>query len=134
MSDILTEMVEQYQELFANRGLQLQHTIQPVELRASPHLVHIMLSNLLSNQQKYTSARGRANVTLEDKKIEFKNQGQPLRFAEDKLFTRFKKEKASSESIGLGLAIIKQICHVHKWDIVYAYADGWHVFTIYFGR
>jgi signal transduction histidine kinase len=130
LSDIVLEMTDQFEELFNNKGLHLKHYIHPVKTNASPHLVNIMVSNLLSNMRSHTEAGKYVAVSLSADKMVFVNDGEPLQFAEDMMFARFKKKHAASTGIGLGLSIIKQICVVHGWVISYDYLDGRHHFTI----
>lgn len=131
LSDIITDMTDQFEELFNNKGLHLKHDIQPVNINGSPHLVNIMVSNLLSNMRNHTEAGKYVAVSLSADNLVFINEGKPLRFSEDALFTRFKNKDSASAGIGLGLSIIKQICLVHGWVISYGYFDGRHNFTIH---
>jgi len=32
--------------------------------------------------------------------------------------------------VGLGLAIAKAVCEVHRWDIIYDFVSGNHLFTV----
>ena len=50
-----------------------------------------------------------------------------------KLFNRFYKGEKSSEHHGLGLSIVKQICLVSGFSIVYRFTSGEHNFEILFG-
>jgi signal transduction histidine kinase len=131
LSGIATEMINQFEELFNNKGLHLKYDIQPLTINASPHLVNIMISNLLSNMRNHTEAGKYITVSLSPDKMVFINEGEPLRFSEDTMFARFKKKHTASTGIGLGLSIIKQICLVHGWEIKYDYLNGRHHFTIF---
>ncbi|GAA4320128.1 HAMP domain-containing sensor histidine kinase [Mucilaginibacter gynuensis] len=131
LSAALNDVISQLEELFLSRGLQLQQHVAEVSAKASPHLVNIMLSNLLSNMLKNTRPDAALSVSLNADKLIFKNEGEPLPFAEEVLFTRFKKNKKAQSGIGLGLSIVRQICQVHQWDIQYSYTNQTHIFTVY---
>lgn len=46
------------------------------------------------------------------------------------LFDRFKKGSINAESVGLGLAIVRQICHSYQLGIDYQYQAGIHTLTL----
>jgi hypothetical protein len=48
------------------------------------------------------------------------------------LFERFKKGNPGSDSIGIGLAIVRQISDLNGFNILYKYSDGWHIVAISF--
>jgi len=58
--------------------------------------------------------------------------GQGAAGATEELFERFKKGNAAGDSIGIGLAIVRQICELSQFDIVYIYNGGWHGLAISF--
>ncbi|SDD38756.1 Signal transduction histidine kinase [Mucilaginibacter pineti] len=131
LSVTVTDIIDQFEELFNSKRLHLKHDIQPVTINASPHLVNIMVSNLLSNMRNHTEPGKFVAVALSPDKLMFVNEGKLLTFSEDALFTRFKNKDAASTGIGLGLSIIKQICLVHGWVINYGYSNGRHHFTVF---
>jgi hypothetical protein len=48
------------------------------------------------------------------------------------LFERFKKGNSGSDSIGIGLAIVRQICDLSHFTIDYQYRDGFHCLAVGF--
>jgi two-component system OmpR family sensor kinase len=48
------------------------------------------------------------------------------------LFERFKKGNSGSDSIGIGLAIVRQICDLSHFSIDYQYVSGFHVLAVGF--
>ncbi|WP_183560438.1 sensor histidine kinase [Mucilaginibacter sp. SP1R1] len=132
LSVLLTEQLQQLEELYESRKIDLKIHIEPCFIRASPHLVDIMLSNMLANQLKHSAVGAAISVKLNDSLIEFSNEGEPLPFAESDLFTRFVKGDQGKAGIGLGLSIVKKICLVHHWSIEYTYDKGIHLFQVRF--
>jgi signal transduction histidine kinase len=131
---LLHQHIEQLDELYGNRNLQLQTNIKQSCTEASPYLLEILLSNLLSNQIKYAPTGSTISIALDNASLVFTNPGQPLTFREDQLFKRFVKGKQEQNGAGLGLSIALQICKVHQWDISYTYNDDQHNFTIRFNK
>jgi signal transduction histidine kinase len=132
LPEVLSAHIKQLDELFHNRGIQLQTSIAPCIVKASPYLVDILVSNLLSNQLKYTTGN-HVSITLQQNKLELSNEAEPLPFPESVLFARFVKGDARKAGTGLGLSIAKKICTVHNWEINHRYDDGKHIFTVNFG-
>jgi signal transduction histidine kinase len=134
LSTLLTNQVQQLEELFTSRNLQLHTNVIDCVVDASPHLVEIMLSNLLSNQLKYASEASVLLITLNNKIVDFRNEGPPLPFAQSDIFNRFTKGDPRKSGVGLGLSIVKKICDLHQWGITYSYESGVHIFSINFTR
>jgi signal transduction histidine kinase len=132
LSEILTQHLEQLEELYTSRQMNLKTHIEPCIVNASPHLLDIMLSNLLSNQLKHANPGTDISIKLTDKYLEFSNAGSPLPFPQSDLFNRFVKGDPGKAGIGLGLSIVKKICLIHRWNISYNYVNAVHIFQIRF--
>ena len=53
-----------------------------------------------------------------------------LKIRDEQIFDRFKKEQQSSDSLGLGLSIVKKICELYNFQIRYDYQDNYNSFKI----
>jgi hypothetical protein len=73
----------------------------------------------------------RVNLTREG--LIVVNTGGNPRCLRQELFERFKKGNSGSDSIGIGLAIVRQICDLSHFTIDYQYRDGAHVLAVGFG-
>ncbi|HVV02805.1 MAG TPA: ATP-binding protein, partial [Puia sp.] len=60
------------------------------------------------------------------------NSGLPPQVPVMELFERFKKGDPASDSIGIGLAIVRQICELMNFNIIYEYAASQHAIAISF--
>jgi signal transduction histidine kinase len=134
LSLLLSNQVQQLEELFISKNLQLRRDIVDCVVNASPHLVDILLSNLISNQLKYANTGSILLITLDSKMIDFRNEGPPLPFAQSEIFNRFTKGDPKKAGVGLGLSIVKKICDLHHWGIIYSYEAGVHIFSINFSQ
>jgi signal transduction histidine kinase len=112
----------------------LEKNITPkVELELSPYLLDVLLNNLLSNAIKYNHpSGGMLKITLSNEKLTVSNTGKSHVKNVKTLFERFQKDNDSQDSMGLGLAIVDQICQTYEYKLNYDFQDGCHLFEIKF--
>ena len=130
LEDFLNTQIDQTEDLLLHKGLIVHREIESKAVEASPFLLEILISNLLSNILAHSSPNAKATISLKSNRMTFSNEGKPLNFSESKLFSRFGKGIDNYKGNGLGLSIVKQICIVNGWDITYSYDQGMHVFEI----
>ena len=98
--------------------------------KMDPALADILITNLIQNAIRHNVKGGLISIELKNNFIQIVNTGSPLNTSTDELFQRFKKSETSAESIGLGLAIAKEICDKYKIDINYFYKDNIHTIVL----
>jgi len=69
-------------------------------------------------------------VILSREGLVIANTGLPPQVPTHELFERFKKGNPGSDSIGIGLAIVRQISELSGFSILYQYAEGLHIVAI----
>ena len=134
------EILASFEELIQMKSLRLQTDIEEnVYLPLHPSLADLLLSNLISNAIRHNSppvgegaGEGMIRVVLSREGMVIANTGQEPRVPTAELFERFKKGNPGSDSIGIGLAIVRQISDLNDFDILYAFAGGWHMLAISF--
>ena len=95
-------------------------------------LADILLSNILSNAIRHNISEGKIIIELKNNSLTISNTGNVLETSPEKLFDRFQKASASSESVGLGLSIVKQICDTYSFKVNYTHARGMHTIILLF--
>jgi len=130
--EVITEKCRQFQEILNRENIVLSVDLQPCEIEMSRYLADILLNNLLGNAIKYNKTNGYISIILKADSIEITNSGKNFALTEQH-FERFFKS-ASSEGMGLGLAIIKQICALYNLSIRYSFPGGNHCFTLSINR
>ncbi|MCF8261912.1 MAG: HAMP domain-containing histidine kinase [Melioribacteraceae bacterium] len=129
--EVIVNHTAAVQELFELKSLKIELDLSDShEIYIDPILLDIIIKNLLSNVQNYTSANSTIRILSEDNSISFINKGKPLPFGKDELFERFKRNTNSNNSLGLGLALVKKICEINNLQLNYNYNDGFHEFRI----
>jgi signal transduction histidine kinase len=133
MNELLLGKLSSFEELLQHKNIQVDRdmTVQ-VNGMINPGLADILISNLLSNAIKHNLKGGKLMIRTATGEIRLLNTGEALFGPPDKLFERFHKEKQASESLGLGLAIVRQICDSSGIGVSYKYADDLHQISLKF--
>lgn len=130
---IITKRLDNYEELIASKGITVTRNItSPFNLLMNEILAEVLVSNLITNAIKHNTKNGTIHITLQENQLTITNTGSPLTTDPDKLFERFKKDKAGSASLGLGLAIVKKICDQYHFSVRYNAIHSEHTLTILF--
>jgi signal transduction histidine kinase len=131
--ELLHSKMELYAELIAHKEITVKKEIEEnTSIRIHPVLAEILISNLLTNAIRHSPKNGTMTVKLNAEKLLICNSGDPIQSAPDKLFERFYKENTSSESTGLGLALVKQIAETNGMTVNYSYTGNLHCFEVDF--
>lgn len=125
---LIADKCRQFQEILKRENLVLNLDLQQGEIKMSRYLGDILMNNLLGNAIKYNHTNGFININFKNGIFEIINSGTNLALTEQH-FSRFFKS-ASSEGMGLGLSIIKQICILYNFSIHYSFQKGNHCFTV----
>lgn len=122
-----------FQELMAVKSIRLETYIEAyVDLAIHPFLADILVNNLISNAIRHNIPNGAIRITLSKQSLVVENTGNPPDVPTEELFKRFRKNNQSSDSTGLGLSIVKQICDLCHFTVHYTYADGLHTVEVKF--
>lgn len=133
LSELIRESTQSFDEFIALNGLTVETDVEDdVLVQMHPVLADILWTNLFQNAIKHNIEEGNIAISLNSQRLRISNTGDPLSSTPEELFRRFKKDNVDSNSIGLGLSIIKRIADQYHYTISYTYKDGWHTVTIDF--
>ncbi len=133
ISSLINKHLTNYEELITAKFITIKKNIEDnVKMNMNEVLAEILISNLITNAIKHNIDKGIIEITLSNNHLLISNTGLPLKIDPSELFERFKKDKVSSESLGLGLSIVKKICERYSYGIKYNYSDTLHTITINF--
>lgn len=128
---LLKQQITMMEDLFDTKGISLQVDLpKEMVVQANPNLTEILLSNLLSNGYRYTPGQSVFHISSTERSITFSNSGEPFDVNSSKLFERFYKGSAVTNSNGLGLSIVAKICATYNWKVDYQYSESSHHFTL----
>jgi two-component system OmpR family sensor kinase len=128
--------LDSFGELIELKSLRLEATIaEKVYVALNPALADLLLTNLVSNAIRHNMApegegRGWIMVNLSKEGLVISNSGRAPQVPVEELFERFKKGNPGGDSIGIGLAIVRQICDISHFTIKYQYISGVHSVAI----
>jgi len=127
---IVDDHLQRMHDLFAARSITVKLESVPLPATGNRYLFDILVTNMLSNAQKYTNEGGDVLIRIAEPTLTMSNSGPPLDIPERNLFDRFRKGHADQTSTGLGLAIAREICMAHGWTIRYDYTGARHHFIV----
>lgn len=103
-----------------------------VHLKMNTSLADLLFDNLIGNALKHNIENGFIKISIQRNQFSISNSGEPIQIPSEKLFDRFVKNDLSSDSLGLGLAMVKQICVRYGFEIVFTTERGIHNIVIMF--
>ena len=148
ISNLARETLAAFDELIQMKSIGLQvHIEKGVYIPLHLSLADLLLANLISNAIRHNEpavvggeahndpqgvAKGLIRVDLTHEGLVIVNTGREPGIPTLELFERFRKGNSGSDSIGIGLAIVRQICELSHFDIEYRYNSGLHMLAVSF--
>jgi signal transduction histidine kinase len=121
--------IEQFKELWQNKAITYTAQIETAVIDVDKELLEILLNNLFGNATRHNIAGGKIGIVVLKNELEIRNTGTTA-LDSDKIFKRFYKGVPATESNGLGLSIIKEICEVAHIEVSYCFKNKMHCFTL----
>ncbi len=121
LKDYLTASLDLFREAIELRGIRLTTRVEACPLRMDPGLAEILVTNLVKNAVKHNVEGGFIEVTLNRLELVIANSGLPYDGNPSGLMERF--VKGTQGNMGIGLAIVKQICDLHRMEIGYTITE-----------
>jgi signal transduction histidine kinase len=128
ISNVVRETLNAFDELIQMKTLELDaHIEKGIYIPLHVALADLLVTNLVSNAIRHNvNAGGFIRVNVSREGLVVVNTGREPQVPTTELFERFRKGNAGSDSIGIGLAIVRQICEGSEFDIIYEYRNGLH--------
>lgn len=125
---VIQSALSDFQEVAAMRGIQIEHELDPVILHIDEGLAYVLITNLVKNAVKHNIRNGFIHIKLTQKKLTVKNSGESFEGEPTELINRFRV--GSDGGLGLGLAIVDQICEGYGYKLRYTIHDTTHEIQI----
>lgn len=130
--DLIENQLENYEDFILNKNITVTKELSDHKSSTNKILADTLISNLLSNAIKHNYNNGTISIVYTKDKLVFSNTGVPIKGDPVNLFNRFMKQSTRKDSLGLGLAIIKQICDSNHWQLKYLCEDELHTLRVDF--
>jgi signal transduction histidine kinase len=129
----IEKILADLEELIDIRAIQFTTQIDPVVwLEIHPFVAEVLLSNLIGNAIRHNIDQGSIHIELNSKFLKIENTGIPPSSDPEGFLERFKKGSDHPDSVGLGLAIVNQICKNYGFKLYYYFENNLHVIQILF--
>ena len=133
LKNLIEKKINQLEELIDLKKIKIEKIFSDsVEIKINPQLADILLSNIIGNAIKHNLNEGKIRIEIKNNSLTISNTGNSLEISSKKLFERFQKASPSSDSVGLGLSIVKQICDTYNFRVNYSTKENIHIVSISF--
>ncbi|MBC6989661.1 sensor histidine kinase [Hymenobacter sp. BT491] len=132
LDELVADKLAQLQDFLEAKEIEPQLLLTaPLAVVMHPSLADSLVSNLLQNAIKHNLQKGGLQVTVTANTLEVVNTGPPLSGDPMQLLGRFRKHNAASDSPGLGLSIVQQICTHYGFRLRYTFAAPESLHTLH---
>ena len=134
LDQVVEDKARQLYERATARGLTFNVAVTGIPvLVLHPGLADSLVSNLLQNAVKHGLPGGTIQVTLGADALVVANAGPAVTGNPARFFERFRKHNAGSDSPGLGLSIVEQICRYYGFALHYDFSPAGALHTLRVG-
>ncbi len=129
----INEKIEEYEDFFENKAITVHKQLeQNIDLEINTTLINVLFDNLLLNAIKYNiETGGTITIKLSNNVLCVENTSFINELEQKFLFERISKN-STSNSLGIGLSLIKKIADFYSWGVSYQYQNNLHRFFIHF--
>jgi len=132
LTGLLDRHLELLEELIDLRGIKVEKLYHDGDkvLFMDQGLADLLIANLLKNAIIHNIEGGSIVLETQAGSLRIKNDGPPLRFSQEELFTRFVRDTRRTGNFGLGLSLVKKVCETYNFSIDYSYDNQQHTFIV----
>ncbi len=117
-----------------NLEVEVSLSLEDVLVSGNSTLLDVLVTNLIKNAFLHNVKKGTIKIKVTIDAFEITNSSAFTEIPKDKLFQRFFKQSFNNESWGLGLPIIKKICDINQWALLYSARGTDHSFIVHFNQ
>lgn len=117
LRNTVEQALEIFEEAMTIREIKVEKQLGSCNLIVDMGLAEILVNNLIKNAVKHNIQNGTIRIVLTASGLIVENSGLPFNGNAETMLERFTKGK--NGNIGIGLAIVKQICELYNFRITY---------------
>jgi signal transduction histidine kinase len=127
LRQVIENCITNYKEITQIKKITVEvEAIDPALVKMNEILAEVLISNLISNAVRYNIDDGFIKCFIDRRYLKISNTGAPLKTEPELLFRRFQKASDNTQSVGLGLSIVKKIADTYKMKITYTCSGSIH--------
>lgn len=132
INELIHQRINHFQDFYENKNINVSenHTGTTTVLMDSA-LAEVLIDNLIKNAIQHNFQNGSIYISTENNQLIISNTGDIPKESTSVYFDRFYSQKPS-QSLGLGLSIIKKIIDYYGYSISYNYENDQHKIVIDF--
>tara|TARA_B110000211_G_C14063903_1_gene546833 strand:+ start:239 stop:1507 length:1269 start_codon:yes stop_codon:yes gene_type:complete len=133
VSELLYASFKNFDDIIEIKELDLSIKISKnLMINCHSLMAETLFDNLVKNSIKHNIQKGFIKIYESEGKLIIQNSGVQLTSKPEFLFERFKKESKNSDSSGLGLSIVHQICKTNNFSVKYINQKDLHIIQLSF--
>lgn len=133
INEIIDENLLLFDEIINLKQIKIEKNYEnQIFLNLNTELANVLISNLIKNAVKHNVQSGLIRISLNKNFIEISNTGDTKTVNPEEFFKRFRKANSGSDSLGIGLSIVKKICDTFDMTITYEIENNMHKIKILF--
>lgn len=125
LSTLISQKLEEFFPLTKAMNLKIDSNLtDEFNIKIDPVLADVLVNNLLSNAINHNIEGGSIAISSKLNSLLIANSTTNITSNVEELFNRFKKGNINTESVGLGLSIIKKITDLHRINILLKHSNA----------
>ncbi len=109
---LITQRIEYFSPLLAQKSISLESNLSDSKIYANTDEMTIVIDNLLSNAIKFNHKNGEIKITLDVHFLSIQDNGYGIEpKMVSKIFERYSRFNDAQGGFGIGLSLVKEICH-----------------------
>nr|WP_319401287.1 HAMP domain-containing sensor histidine kinase [uncultured Carboxylicivirga sp.] len=133
LDNIIIEYLKIYQDQIQIMNITIDiSSLKAISINMNEALSNILIGNLLSNALKHNVLDGYIRIASTIKTMTIENSGHELNMDTEELFSPYVSRSNNSDSLGMGLSIIKEICNYYNFNVEYSLKQNIHKIQITF--
>lgn len=123
--------LENFNSLIKVKGLELEYLkSNDISIEMDPMLADVFVVNLIKNAVTHNIENGKITIEINGNELKISNTGEKLDLSDKNIFDRYTSVSKKSGSLGLGLSLIKKICELYGFKIIYEFENNLHIFRL----
>ncbi|HOY03934.1 MAG TPA: HAMP domain-containing sensor histidine kinase [Saprospiraceae bacterium] len=129
---LLEKRLRWLEDFFMEKQVTLEKDLVPIMVDMNPVLAETLITNLLTNAVKHNVFSGSVYVRLRAGELTIRNTAAAPNDSPEKMTERFTRGTTSSEGLGLGLAMVREICEKNGFVLKIGFTEGTWTTSVFF--